>query len=64
VKVLAKLEHTVGQTNAEAIVAVQQGHLLGTAFHPELTDDDRIHRYFVQIASQILNETRNLPTNA
>ncbi len=30
-----------------AIVAVRQGHLLATAFHPELTDDDRFHRYFL-----------------
>jgi 5'-phosphate synthase pdxT subunit len=30
-----------------AIVAVRQGNLLGTAFHPELTGDDRFHRYFV-----------------
>jgi 5'-phosphate synthase pdxT subunit len=29
------------------VVAVQQGKLLATAFHPELTDDDRIHRYFL-----------------
>jgi 5'-phosphate synthase pdxT subunit len=29
-------------------VAVRQGHLLATSFHPELTGDDRIHRYFVQ----------------
>ena len=29
------------------IVAVQQGHLLATAFHPELTGDSRLHRYFV-----------------
>ncbi len=28
------------------IVAAQQGHLLATAFHPELTDDQRLHRYF------------------
>lgn len=28
------------------IVAVQQGHLLGSAFHPELTDDLRFHEYF------------------
>jgi 5'-phosphate synthase pdxT subunit len=32
------------------VVAAQQGHLLATAFHPELTDDDRMHRYFVQLA--------------
>ena len=29
-------------------VAVRQGHLLATSFHPELTDDSRIHRYFIQ----------------
>lgn len=28
-------------------VAVRQGHLLGLAFHPELTADARIHRAFV-----------------
>lgn len=31
----------------ERIVAVQQGHWLATAFHPELTQDDRLHRHFV-----------------
>lgn len=31
------------------IVAVQQGHLLATAFHPELTRDARIHRYFLDM---------------
>jgi pyridoxal 5'-phosphate synthase pdxT subunit len=32
------------------IVAVRQGPLLATAFHPELTPDRRIHELFVQIA--------------
>ena len=31
------------------IVAAQENHLLATAFHPELTDDDRIHRYFLHL---------------
>jgi 5'-phosphate synthase pdxT subunit len=31
------------------IIAVQQGHLLATAFHPELTDDERLHRYFLEL---------------
>ena len=31
------------------IVAAQQGNLLATAFHPELTSDDRFHRYFVSM---------------
>ena len=30
-------------------VAVQQGNLLGTSFHPELTDDPRLHRYFLSL---------------
>jgi 5'-phosphate synthase pdxT subunit len=34
------------------IVAARQGHLLATAFHPELTDDDRVHRYFVNLARE------------
>lgn len=30
------------------IVAVEERHLLATAFHPELTDDLRLHRYFAE----------------
>ena len=30
------------------IVAAQQGNLMATTFHPELTGDPRIHRYFVE----------------
>ncbi len=33
------------------IVAARQGKLLATAFHPELTDDLRMHRYFLDIIS-------------
>ncbi len=32
------------------IVAAQQGLLLATSFHPELTEDDRFHRYFLRLA--------------
>ncbi len=31
------------------IVAAQQGNLLATCFHPELTKDDRLHRYFLEL---------------
>lgn len=34
---------------ASRIVAVRQGALLATAFHPELTGDVRVHALFVQI---------------
>lgn len=30
-------------------VAVRSGSLLATSFHPELTGDNRIHRYFVDV---------------
>ena len=29
------------------VVAVRQGNLLGTSFHPELTDDTRLHEWFL-----------------
>jgi len=32
------------------IVAARQGQLLATSFHPELTGDDRFHRYFMELA--------------
>ena len=42
VEVLAKLED--GRA-----VAVRQANALATAFHPELTEDDRFHRYFIDM---------------
>ncbi len=44
VKVLSALEDG-------RIVAAQQGHLLATSFHPELTGDTRFHEYFISLAS-------------
>jgi 5'-phosphate synthase pdxT subunit len=32
-----------------SIIAARQGRLLATTFHPELTPDDRLHRYFLEI---------------
>ncbi len=32
------------------IVAAQQKKLLATSFHPELTEDDRFHRFFLSLA--------------
>jgi pyridoxal 5'-phosphate synthase pdxT subunit len=46
VKVLADVEGK--------IVAVRQATLLGAAFHPELTDDLRLHAYFVNMVRQSL----------
>ena len=44
IKVLSKLD--------DEIIAIQQGHNIAIAFHPELTDDTRIHEYFIE---EVLN---------
>ena len=31
------------------VVAARQGRLLATSFHPELTHDERFHRYFLSL---------------
>ncbi len=31
-----------------AVVAVRQKSLLGISFHPEVTDEDRVHKYFIE----------------
>ncbi len=48
VEVLARLED-------QRIVAVRQGQLLATAFHPELTNDSRLHSYFCAIVRETLD---------
>ena len=37
---------------------VREGRVLATTFHPELTDDTRIHAYFVEIAAEARRTTR------
>ncbi|MEV0997937.1 pyridoxal 5'-phosphate synthase glutaminase subunit PdxT [Nonomuraea sp. NPDC050202] len=37
----------------DRIVAVRQGPLLATSFHPELTGDVRVHRYFVDMVREL-----------
>lgn len=32
----------------DEVVGVEQGSLIGLTFHPELTDDTRLHRYFLK----------------
>jgi 5'-phosphate synthase pdxT subunit len=46
VKVLASID-------GQGIVAARQGHLLATSFHPELTHDSRLHRYFLSFATEV-----------
>ncbi|MEU6347156.1 pyridoxal 5'-phosphate synthase glutaminase subunit PdxT [Streptomyces sp. NPDC046977] len=40
---------TLARLDDGTTVAVRQGNLLATAFHPELTGDHRMHRYFVDM---------------
>ena len=36
-----------------SIVAVREGTLLGTAFHPEVSGDQRFHQYFLRIVESV-----------
>ncbi|HEY9791243.1 MAG TPA: pyridoxal 5'-phosphate synthase glutaminase subunit PdxT [Candidatus Obscuribacterales bacterium] len=49
VQTLAKVE--------EGIVMARQGNLLVTAFHPELTGDQRVHRYFLDMVKNAKSST-------
>lgn len=54
------IQEITGSTEALAIVdghivAARQGNQLVTAFHPELTDDLSIHKYFVSVVAAIDN---------
>ncbi len=46
VEVLARVEHGAA---AGRIVAVRQGSLMATSFHPEVGGDSRVHRLFVDL---------------
>jgi len=46
VKVLATLDDGT-------VVAVREGTLLGTAFHPEVSGDSRFHQYFLRIVQSV-----------
>lgn len=41
---------TLARLSSGTIVAVRQNRWLATSFHPELTNDDRFHRYFMEMA--------------
>jgi 5'-phosphate synthase pdxT subunit len=52
VEVLASLNDSQGP-----LVAVRQGSLLGTAFHPEITHDTRFHQYFLNLVQESIDAT-------
>jgi len=52
VEVLARVpEVAVAGDAAGRIVAIRQGSVLATAFHPELTGDRRVHRLFCEMVT-------------
>lgn len=59
VEVLAELPPNASPRRAR-IVAARQGRLLATAFHPELTDDLRFHRYFLDMVKGVQNQGSGL----
>ena len=51
VEVLAKIPSETFDDASDRIVAVRQGNLMATSFHPEITNDNRIHKYFLEMVS-------------
>ncbi|MDO5080985.1 pyridoxal 5'-phosphate synthase glutaminase subunit PdxT [Buchananella hordeovulneris] len=49
VQVLAAVETPRGRR----AVAVRQGHLLATSFHPEVSDDTRVHEAFLRLVAEV-----------
>lgn len=52
VAILATLPSHDPAPRQHHIVAARQKHMLATTFHPELTNDDRLHRYFLALEGQ------------
>ena len=50
-EVLARVPDSGGAA-AGRVVAVRQGRVLATSFHPELTGDDRVHGLFVDMVKE------------
>lgn len=48
IQVLASLPGPLSKTGKELCVAALQGRILGTSFHPELTEDPRIHMWWIK----------------
>ncbi|KAF2272396.1 SNO glutamine amidotransferase [Westerdykella ornata] len=54
----ANQEHT--HAGAEDIIAVRQGNVFGTSFHPELTNDPRIHVWWLEEVARAVERRRQL----
>ncbi|HYK97485.1 MAG TPA: pyridoxal 5'-phosphate synthase glutaminase subunit PdxT [Candidatus Acidoferrales bacterium] len=49
---VGKSVETLAALEDGTVVAARQGNLLATSFHPELTKDDRFHRYFLTLGKK------------
>jgi pyridoxal 5'-phosphate synthase pdxT subunit len=49
IETLGRGVEAVARLPEGAVVAARQGRLFATTFHPELTGDDRVHRYFLEL---------------
>jgi pyridoxal 5'-phosphate synthase pdxT subunit len=61
VEVLARLpaSNIDAESESGTVVAVRQGNVFGTSFHPELTGDVRIHVWWLRQLMQCARESRN-----
>jgi pyridoxal 5'-phosphate synthase pdxT subunit len=61
VEVVGKLQVHSEIEEKELIVAVRRGNIFGTAFHPELTGDNRLHEWWVkEVVIPAWNEKNNI----
>lgn len=54
---------TLAKSRNKIPIAVREDNILGTSFHPELTDDLRIHEYFLTMAEDSHKKLENLKEN-
>ena len=59
-KIIQKLSLTSGNNEAGDIIAVRQGNVFGTSFHPELTGDARIHAWWLQEVRKFIRSKTTL----
>ena len=65
VEVLGTYPKPQGTGEGEDIVAVRQGNVFGTSFHPELTDDVRIHVWWLkQVVEGLRSGAKDVQTQS
>lgn len=56
------VEENMSEDDPRTVVALRQGRHLLTTFHPELTEDDRFHEYFIR--NCVLSELVRTPCDS